>query len=84
MQQGIRNLPGRKANPNNYRIHESPYGFRKKEGRLVTCKPELKVCRIVVQMYEKERRTYSAIARELIQRGYKNRRGEKRWTPGGH
>ncbi len=79
-QEGIWNLPNRRANPNNYRLHEPPYGFRKQEGRLVPYKPELKICRIVVRMYEREKQTYSAIARELEVQGYKNRRGEKRWS----
>ena len=79
---GIRNLLGRKTNPNHYRIHEPPYGFRKQEGRLAPCKPELKVCRTVVQMYEEKKWTYSAIGRVLELKGYRNRRGEKRRNHG--
>jgi hypothetical protein len=41
---------GELANPTNYRLAYAPYGFSKKNGRLVPNKAELKICRLVIQL----------------------------------
>ena len=38
----------RMANPENYRLLYAPYGFSKKDGKLIPNKAELKICRLVV------------------------------------
>jgi hypothetical protein len=40
----------RSNNPENYRCRVPPYGFVIKEGRLVPCRSELWICRMVVEL----------------------------------
>jgi hypothetical protein len=54
---------GRMTNPENYRLASAPYGFSKKEGRLVPHKAELKVCRTIVQLRNNSNLSFHEIAR---------------------
>lgn len=72
---------GRLANPDNYRLAFAPYGFSKKDGRLVPNKSELKVCRLVVQLKNHSNLSFHEIARELVRRRIKNRENSISWNP---
>ncbi|MDZ4662531.1 MAG: recombinase family protein [Pseudomonadota bacterium] len=71
---------GRLANPENYRLLYAPYGFTKKDGRLVPNKSELKICRLVVQLRGDSKISFQEIARELERRRIKSRTGSISWT----
>lgn len=71
---------GRLANPENYRLAYAPYGFSKKDGRLVPNKAELKICRIVVQLRNNSKMSFHEIASELERRRIKGRTNSILWT----
>ena len=77
---GIR--PGARApstNPENYRCPTPPYGYQVRDGRLVTYKPELKICRLVVQLIGDKKYSASKAARELTARRFNNKQGTIYW-----
>ena len=78
---GIRSRSGqnRMMNPENYRHHNPPFGYQVKNGKLLPYKPELKVCRLIVQMIRDKGYGFRETARELEKRGLKNRKGQKKW-----
>jgi len=69
----------RSNNPENYRCRVPPYGFVIKEGRLVPCRSELRICRLVVELMGRKQWSANATARELGIKNYKNRSGSTRW-----
>jgi hypothetical protein len=71
---------GRLANPENYRLAYAPYGFSKKDGRLVPNKSELKVCRLVVQLRNDSKMSFYDIARDLERRKIAGRTQSTKWT----
>ena len=71
--------PGRMSNPANYRSAARPYGFTVKAGRLIPYKPELRVCRVVVELYGRQGLSATAVAKELARREFKNRAGKIAW-----
>jgi hypothetical protein len=71
--------PGRMTNPSNYRCATRPYGFTVKDGRLVPNKSELRICRVVVELYGRQKLSATAVAKELTRRGFKNRAGRIAW-----
>lgn len=66
-------------NPKNYRSHEPPFGFAVNEGRLVPNKREMKIIRLIVHLRLNQNISFENIARELVQRKIKNRRGNIAW-----
>ncbi len=70
---------GRSNNPENYRLKVPPYGYRIHDGRLVLNKPELKICRLVVELIARKGFSGAATARELGAKGYKNRNKSTKW-----
>lgn len=70
---------GRINNSENYRVRNPPYGYRIQDGRLVLNKSELRVCRLVVELIARRNFTWSATARELAAKGYKNRNKSTKW-----
>lgn len=76
--EGIRKSKGRMTNPKNYRCNTPPYGWKVKDGKLVPNKSELKICRRVVALV-RQARSYTSIAKELTNLGYKNRKGKVYW-----
>lgn len=70
---------GRMTNPNNYRHHNPPYGYKVKDGKLVLNNAELKICRTVVELMGRKKCAARETARELTSRGFKNRRGKSTW-----
>ena len=71
---------GRLANPENYRLAYAPFGFLKKDGRLVPNKSELKICRMVVRLHNNSKMSFYEIARELERRRIKGRANSISWT----
>lgn len=71
---------GRLANPDNYRLAYAPYGFSKKDGRLVPNKSELKTCRLVVQLRNNSKLSFHEIAQDLVSRRIKNRNNSISWN----
>lgn len=69
----------RSSNPENYRLRVPPYGFKIRDGKLVPSKPELKLCRLVVELIKRRGLSVNATAKELGKRGYKNRSGAVKW-----
>ena len=57
-----------------------PYGYSVQNGKLVANKSELKVCRLVVELVERNGLQQNAVARELSKRGLKNRAGKTEWN----
>ena len=78
--QGIRIPGGRRINPNNYTLHQPPYGFYKVDNRLIINKSEMRVCRLVVELCAKQELPLHAVANELIKQKIKNRKGQILWT----
>lgn len=71
---------GRSTHPQNYRNNSPPYGYKVQNGHLVTYKPELKICRTVVELRGRKKLSTIQVARELERRGYKNRKGNVVWN----
>jgi len=78
--QGIKNGDGRRTNPENYRLHEAPYGFSKRGNQLIPNRAEMRICRLIVSLRARRERSTRQIAAELMKRGIKNRRGRVFWT----
>lgn len=78
---GIRPGPhkSRSNNPENYRLRVPPYGFQIRAGKLVPSKPEMMPCRLVVELIQRQGLSANAAAKELGQRGLKNRSGSSKW-----
>lgn len=76
---GSKSAKGRMTNPNNFRHHNPPYGYKVKDNKLVLNSAELKMCRAVVEYMGRKKCSARQTARELEKRGYKNRRGELNW-----
>ncbi len=76
---GVREKAGSKTNPENYRHHEPPYGYRVQDGKLVPNKKELLICRLVIELRTRKGWALAEIASELTKRGYVNRRGAASW-----
>lgn len=76
---GTKSAVGRMTNPNNFRHHNPPYGYKVKDNKLVLNSSELKICRAVVEMMGRKKCGARETARELVSRGFKNRRGEVAW-----
>jgi hypothetical protein len=77
---GIR--PGARApstDPLNYRCHTPPYGYQVKNGHLIIYKPEIKICRLVVQLIGNQKYSASKAARELTARHFVNKQGTTYW-----
>ena len=79
---GVKTCVGgeRSTNPENYRQTMAPYGFSVKAGKLVPNKSDLKICRLVVELIQREGKTQNAVARELSKRRHKNRAGSSDWS----
>lgn len=76
---GSKSAQGRMTNPNNYRHHNPPYGYKVKDNKLALNKSEMKMCRMVVELMGRKKVGARETARELTVRGYKNRRGKTTW-----
>ncbi len=73
-------IPANKLNdPQNYRCRVAPYGYSVESGKLVPNRLEVKVCRLVVQLVQRQGKSHSEAARELERLGYKNRSGNSAW-----
>jgi hypothetical protein len=70
---------GRSTNPENYRLRVAPYGFILRGGKLVPSKSEMRLCRFVVELIDRQGFSANAAAKELGKRGYKNRKGSTKW-----
>ena len=77
---GIRQGNGRRTNPENYRLHEPPFGFSKRGTQLVPNRSEMRICRMVVELRTRGKMSMRKIAVELMKRGIKNRRQKVLWT----
>lgn len=76
---GSKSAQGRMTNPNNFRHHNPPYGYKVKDNKLVLNNAELKICRAVVELMGRKKCGARETARELTSRGFKSRRGEVKW-----
>ncbi len=70
---------GRMTNPENYRCRTPPYGYSIKAGKLIPSKAELRICRMLVELVGRQKKSATWTARELGRRGYKNRAGRTTW-----
>lgn len=61
------------------RCRVPPYGFAVQNGKLVTNRKEMQICRLVVELVQRKGLGHSAVARELSRRGFKNRAGNTHW-----
>jgi hypothetical protein len=71
---------GRMTKPDNYRHWKAPYGYRIFGGKLLINRQEIKICRMVVHLIERENFGVRETARELIRRSFKNKQGEVKWS----
>ncbi len=69
----------RSTNPQNYRCRIPPYGFSIRAGKLVPNKAELRVCRAIVELIDRQGKSANWTGQELGRRGYKNRAGRTTW-----
>ncbi|MBX3034911.1 MAG: recombinase family protein [Bdellovibrionaceae bacterium] len=78
---GIRPGPhkNRSNNPENYRLRVPPYGFQIRAGKLVPSRTEMMLCRLVVELIQRQGFSANAVAKELGRRGLKNRSGGIKW-----
>lgn len=67
------------TNPENYRCNTPPYGFQVRNGKLLPNRLEIKICRLVVELIQRNGRNHSEVARELARRGIKSRTGKAKW-----
>ena len=67
------------TNPQNYRASVVPYGYRNANGQLVSCKKEVRICRLVVRLINEQRLSLMGTARELMARKIKNRNDNVWW-----
>lgn len=72
---GIRKTPHRGRSSENYRFHNPPYGYRVRNAKLETDPREIKVARLIVELRDRQGKTFPEVASELNQRGWTNRRG---------
>lgn len=70
----------RSTRADNYLSRVPPYGYSVKNSCLVPNKTELKVCRLVVELADRQNRPHTEVARELGRRGFKNRAGHTEWN----
>ena len=66
-------------NPQNYRCRVPPYGFAIEFGKLVPNRLEMKICRLVIQLVQRQGKGHTETARELSRLGFKNRSGSTAW-----
>ena len=71
---------GRSTDPKNYRNNSPPYGYVVREGKLVPNKPEMKTCRMVVELRGRRHYSTAQVAKELERLGFKNRKGNTVWN----
>jgi len=71
---------GRLTDPKNYLCSTAPYGFSVRNGKLVTNKAELRICRMVVSLIQRDGKNMSEVARELTHKKFKNRAGREKWN----
>lgn len=69
----------RSNNPENYRLKVPPYGYQIRQGKLVPSKAEMTLCRLVVELIQRQGLSANATAKEIGRRGYKNRSGSTKW-----
>jgi len=68
------------TDPKNYRNPIAPYGFRvNPDGQLVTYPAELKVCRLIVDLVDRQGKNFLGASQYLTRKGIKNRRGLTVW-----
>lgn len=71
---------GRQMNtPNDYRLPRAPYGYSIKAGKLVINNAQMKICRLVVELIDRQGMTTSKASKELVRRGIKNKIGRVSW-----
>ena len=75
----LRSMKGSQSVPTNYRRAIAPYGFRIVDGRLATNRPEIKVCRLIVELIDRRGSTYSEVAGVLESKRIKGREGRSTW-----
>ena len=73
---------GRMNNPENFLSPHAPYGFSKKNAKLIPNRSELRICRLVVELMGRQKKSARAIAIELEKKKYKNRDGKCSWSHG--
>jgi hypothetical protein len=76
---GPKSSKGRMTNPNNFRHHNPPYGYKVKDNKLVLNNSEIRTCRVVVELMGRRECSARETARELIRRQFKNRKGQISW-----
>jgi hypothetical protein len=67
------------TNPENYRNPVPPNGCRVADGKLTTHQAEIKVCRMIVDLIDRQGFNYLKTAQYLSKKGIKNRRGAPLW-----
>jgi len=70
---------GRLTEPTNFSHRNLPYGYRVFQNKLLVNRKEIKICRAVVNSIGWEVDNIRETGRDLIKRGYKNRRGDLSW-----
>jgi DNA-binding CsgD family transcriptional regulator len=68
-----------KAKRLNTKLANPPYGMHYCDGRLVTLRREQKIIRLLVELRDRESKTYIDIADQLNRKGYKTR-AKTTWT----
>jgi hypothetical protein len=75
----LRPMKESQSNPKNYRRAIAPYGFRIVDGKLAPSRPEMKVCRLIVDLMDRRGLTSVQAAQFLEGRGLKGRNGRPSW-----
>ncbi len=71
--------PLRYDQAHNYRLAYPPFGYALRKGQLFINRRELKICRLVIHMRDRHRKTFNQISKRLMKKGFKNRRGQVSW-----
>lgn len=74
---GIHRTTGRGRSPDNYRYPNPPFGFRVYKERLVICRTEMKVVRLILRLRTTEHLGWEAIAAQLNEKGISSRSNRK-------
>jgi transposase len=70
---------GSRTKPENYRSRVAPYGFRVVDGKLVSSRSEMKICRLVVELVERRGLNLRQAAKVLEAKGLKGMSGLRSW-----
>ena len=75
----LRPMAAAATNPQNFRHAIAPYGYRVVDGKLLPHPAELKVCRMIVNLIDRQEMGQRQAAQVLMKKGIRGRNGRTNW-----